>query len=142
MLRGSSLCSCGPPSQQRRHFEILVRMLGIDHDKAPATRAPRRPWWQYAWSEIGQTRGEAIPTGIQEHESVDEQLFAILTNLLPEIRRRAAAESVFEFAIPVGRDLTGVVRFYRIRSLEEGLLVPDTMLRSICDLDAVEQWRV
>lgn len=139
---------CRPPStvihapQQRRHFEILVQVLGIDHDAASATRTPRRPWWQYAWSEIGHTRGEAIQTGIQEHEIVDEQLFAILSDLLPEIRRRAAVESIFEFEIPDGRDLTGVVRFYRIRSLEDGFLVPDTMLKNICGLDTVEQWRV
>jgi hypothetical protein len=121
-----------------------MQVLGIDHDMAPAsaTRTPRRPWWQYAWSEIGHTRGEAIQTGIQEHEIVDEQLFAILSELLPELRRRAAAESVFEFELPDGRDLTGAVRFYKIRSIEDGFLVPDTMLKNICDLDTVEQWRV
>jgi hypothetical protein len=139
---------CRPPStvihapQQRRHFEMLVRVLGIDHDSAPAARTLRRPWWEYAWSEIGHTRGEAIQTGIQEHEIVDEQLFVILNDLLPEIRRRAAAEAIFELEIPDGRDLTGAVRFYRVRSMEDGFLVPDTMLKVICDLDAVEQWRV
>jgi hypothetical protein len=139
---------CRPPStvihapQQRRHFEILVSVLGIDHDAAPASRPPRRPWWEYAWSEIGHARGEAIQTGIQEHEIVDEQLFDILNDILPDIRLRAAAESIFEVAIPDGRELTGAVRFYRIRSIEGGFLVPDTMLKVICDLDTVEQWRV
>jgi hypothetical protein len=139
---------CRPPStvihapQQRRHFEILVRVLGIEHDVAPGMRTPRHQWWQYAWSEIGHTRGEAIQTGIQEHEIVDESLFAILGDLLPEIRRRAAAESIFDLELPVGRELTGVVRFYKIRLLEDGFLVPDTMLKSICDLDSVEQWRI
>lgn len=128
--------------QQRRHFEMLVRVLGIDHDSAPAARTLRRPWWEYAWSEIGHTRGEAIQTGIQEHEIVDEQLFVILNDLLPEIRRRAAAEAIFELEIPDGRDLAGAVRFYKVRSIEDGFLVPDTMLKVICDLDTVEQWRV
>jgi hypothetical protein len=139
---------CRPPStvihapQQPRHFEMLVGVLGIDHDSAPAARAMRRPWWEYAWSEIGHTRGEAIQTGIQEHEIVDEQLFVILKDLLPEIRRRVAADAIFELQIPDGRDLSGAVRFYKVRSMEEGFLVPDTMLKIICDLDTVEQWRV
>lgn len=128
--------------QQRRHFEILVRVLGIDHDSAPAARTLRRPWWEYAWAEIGHARGEAIQSGIQEHEIVDEQLFAILHDLLPEIRRHAATEEVFEIEIPSGQSLTGAVRFYKVRSIEAGFLVPDTMLKVICDLDTVEQWRV
>jgi hypothetical protein len=139
---------CRPPStvihapQQRRHFEMLVRVLGIDHDSVPTPRTMRRPWWEYAWSEIGHARGEAIQTGIQEHEIVDEQLFAILNDLLPDIRRRAAAEAIFELEIPPGRDLSGAVRFYKVRAIEDGFLVPDTMLKEICDLDTVEQWRV
>jgi hypothetical protein len=139
---------CRPPStvihapQQRRHFEILVRVLGIDHDSAPTLRTMRHPWLEYAWSEIGHARGEAIQTGIQEHEIVDEQLFTILNDLLPDIRRRAAAESTFEMEIPPGRDLSGAVRFYKVRAIEGGFLVPDTMLKEICDLDTVEQWRV
>jgi hypothetical protein len=138
---------CRPPStvihapQQRRHFEMLVRVLGIDHDVSTA-RTLRRPWWEYAWAEIGHARGEAIQTGIQEHEIVDEQLFVILKDLLSEIRRRAAAEPIFELALPDERALTGVVRFYKVRSIEDGFLVPDTMLKVICDLDTVEQWRV
>jgi hypothetical protein len=127
--------------QQRRHFEILVRVLGIDNDSSPATRTLHRPWWECAWSEIGHARGEAIQTGIQEHEIVDEQLFVILNDLLPEIRARAAAEAIFELEIPHGRDLTGAVRFYKVRSIEDGFVVPDTMLKVICDLDTVEQWR-
>ena len=79
---------------------------------------------------------------MQEHEILDEQLFVILNDLLPEIRRRAAAEAIFELEIPDGRDLTGAVRFYKVRSIEDGFLVPDTMLKVICDLDTVEQWRV
>ncbi len=139
---------CRPPStvihapQQRRHFEMLVRVLGIDHDSAPTSHPPRRPWWEHAWSEIGHARGEAIQTGIQEQEIVDEQLFTILNDLLPEIRLRAEAEAIFQLAIPEGKGLTGAVRFYKIRSIEDGFLVPDTMLKVICPLDTVEQWRV
>ena len=121
---------------------MLVRVLGIDHDSATAPRTVRRPWWEYAWSEIGHARGEAIQTGIQEHEIVDEQLFAVLNDLLPQIRHQAATAAIFELEIPQGRDLTGAVRFYKVRAIEDGFLVPDTMLKVICDLDTIEQWRV
>ena len=139
---------CRPPStvihapQQQRHFEILVRVLGIDHDFAGTAPTLRHPWWEYAWREIGHARGEAIQTGMQEQEIVDEQLLLILNDLLPEIRRRAATEPIFELEIPPGGGLTGAVRFWEVRSIEGGFLVPDTMLKVICDLDSVEQWRV
>ena len=139
---------CRPPSrvihapQQRRHFEILVRVLGIDHDCTATERTLRHSWWEYAWHEVGRTRGQAIQTGMQEHEITDEQLFLILNDLLPEIRRRAEAEQIFELEIPPGRGLTGAVRFWKVRSIESGFLVPDTMLKVICDLGMVEQWRV
>ncbi len=140
---------CRPPStvihapQQRRYFEILIRVLGIDHDVAVASsRALRRPWWEYAWSEIGHARGEAIQSGMQEHEIIDEQLFVILHDLLPEIRRRAETQDFFQAEIPADKPLQGAVRFYRVRSIEEGFLVPDTILKVICDLDTIEQWRV
>ncbi|MBI4695349.1 MAG: hypothetical protein HY749_15130 [Gammaproteobacteria bacterium] len=139
---------CRPPTtvihapQQRLHFEILVKALGIDHDVTTSTAPRRRPWWQLAWSEIGHARGEAIQTGMQEHEIVDEQLFAILTDLLPEISRRASECSIFEVSMPTARGLQGAVRFFKIRAIEEGFFVPDTMLRTIYDLTTVEQWRV
>jgi hypothetical protein len=139
---------CRPPStvihapQQRRHFELLINVLGIVHDSSAASRGLRRPWWEYAWSEIGHTRGEAIQTGMQEHEIVDEQLFLILKELVQEIRGRAAEERIFELEIPAGKALSGAVRFYKVRSIEDGFLVPDTLLKVICDLDTIEQWRV
>jgi hypothetical protein len=128
--------------QTRRHFEILISVLGIDHDNTASSRSVKHPWWEYAWNEIARSRGEAIQTGMQEHEIVYEELFGILNEMLPELRSSAQNHEFFEVPIPANRPLHGVVRFYRIRSLEEGFLVPDTMLKVICDLDTVEQWRV
>jgi hypothetical protein len=129
--------------QQRRHFETLIRVLGIDHDAAtPTSHMLRRPWWEYAWSEIGHARGEAIQSGLQEHEIIDEQLFLILRDLLPDIRRGLETQDFFQIELPNDKPLRGAVRFYRVRSIEEGFLVPDTLLKVICDLDTVEQWRV
>lgn len=128
--------------QQMRHFEILIKVLGIKHDPAVSSRGLSRPWWEYAWSEIARARGEAIQTGMQEHEIVDEQLFAILNDLLPEIQSSAQMQAVFQIEIPADKPLEGAVRFYKVRSIEEGFLVPDTILKTICDLNTIEQWRV
>jgi hypothetical protein len=139
---------CRPPStvihapQQRRHFEILIRVLGIQREPPFSSGGGTRPWWEYGWSEIGATRGEAIQTGMQEHEIIDEQLFSMLRTLLPSIRMNSHRQSVFEVVLPTDGALPGTVRFYKIRSIEEGFLVPDTLLKTICDLDTIEQWRV
>jgi hypothetical protein len=136
-----------PPStvihapQQRRHFEALITVLGIDHDSPPAAHTHRRPWWQYAWNEIAHSRGEAIQTGMQEHEIIYEELFAFLGTLQSDLISRAASATTFQIEIPEGRSLRGTVRFYAVRSIEEGFCVPDHALRTICDLDSVEQWR-
>jgi len=138
-----------PPStvihapQLRRHFEILINALKIEEDinKSESSHL-KRPWWEYAWDEIGSARGEAIQTGKQEHEIIDEQLFAILGDLLPEIKDHARNETIFVLQIPPDKPLQGAVQFYRVLSIEEGFLAPDTFLKVIADLDAIEQWRV
>ena len=59
--------------QTKRHFEILIKILGIERDvRASSSRTLHRPWSEYAWNEIGRTRGEAIQTGRQENEIVYE----------------------------------------------------------------------
>ena len=138
---------CRPPStvihapQQRKHFEILIKALGIDNETPRPSHAYHLEWWQSAWNEIAHSRGEAIQTGLQEHEIVNEELLAALAGLLPEIRRAGAAQSGFQIEIPTGKSLRGFVRFHFVRSIEEGFLVPDSILRTICDLDTIEQWR-
>ena len=127
--------------QQRKHFEILIKVLGIDHDPSSPASVRRRSWWQYAWNEIAHSRGEAIQTGMQEQEILYEELFSVLMGLLPDLRSEAAAGNSFRFAIPDGRSLRGVVHFYRVRSIDDGFLVPDHAMKQITELDAVEQWR-
>ena len=128
--------------QTRRHFEILINVLGINHDNTSSSRTAKHAWWEYAWLEIVRSRGEAIQTGMQEHEIVYEELFVILHEMLSELRSCAQNHEYFEVQIPPNKPLEGVTRFYRVRSLEDGFLVPDTMLKVICDLDTAEQWRV
>ena len=128
--------------QSRLHFEILISALRIEHDNTSSTHTAKHAWWEYAWKEIVGSRGEAIQTGMQEQEIVYEELFGIVNQMLPELRSGAQNREFFEVQIPGNRSLQGVVRFYRVRSMEEGFLVPDTMLKVIWDLDAAEQWRV
>jgi hypothetical protein len=128
--------------QQRRHFETLIRVLRIDHEPGTSNaRTLRHEWWEYAWNEIARARGEAIQSGMQEHEIIDEQLFMILRELLPEIRLKGKTQNVFQIEIPEDKALEGGVRFYKVLSIEEGFVVPDTLLKVISDLDTIEQWR-
>ena len=61
--------------------------------------------------------------------------------MVASIRLQASGEETFDMEIPSDSSLQGIVRFYHVRSIENGFLVPDTALRTICDLDTTEQWR-
>jgi hypothetical protein len=127
--------------QQKKHFEILIGVLGVDHDPSSSASVRRRPWWQYAWSEIAHSRGEAIVEGTQKQEIKYDELFGLLKEVLPELTAEAPAGHSFRYALPDGRALRGVVHFYPVRSIEDGFLVPDYALKEITELDSVEQWR-
>ena len=125
--------------QQRRHFEALVRVLGLEEGDTPL--ASGIPWWRRAWYEIAVSRGEAIQVGMQHQEIVYEELTKILAELLPTIRSLAETADHFLLDIPSTKSLSGRLRFYRVRSIEEGFQVPTQYLRSISDLSTVELWR-
>ena len=139
---------CKPPStvihapQQLRHFEILIKTLGIDFDEPPPSRTARREWWQYAWIEIAKARGEAIQTGLQEQEIINEQLFDILRQALPTIGEQARTNDNFVLKLPREKALEGAVQFYKVLAMEQGFLVPDVALRVVSEIDDIEQWRV
>ncbi len=128
--------------QLARHFEILIRVLGIEFTGTDALRPARRPWWQYAWDEIRRSRGEAIAAGFHEQDLIDEQLLAILKNLLADIRRLAAEAEGFALPIPPGQTLQGAALFNKVLSVEEGFHAPQTEIRVVRDLNTFEQWRV
>ena len=127
--------------QQAKHFEILIRILGIDFDKA-VSASHRRAWWQYAWEEVARSRGEAIQAGVQGHEIIEVEFCSILTSILPEIRLKAADSNEFAVSIPAGQGLQGNALFNKVCSIEEGFLAPDTELKLVRDLNSIEQWRV
>jgi hypothetical protein len=126
--------------QQKRHFEILIGILGIEFD-VPVQRAARRAkWWEYAWDEIRRARGEAIQTGLHEQQVVDRQLLESLGSLTDVIRATLDRPS-FELPIPDTASVSGTFKFYRVIDVETGLTVPRNELRMLCELERVDQWR-
>ncbi len=127
--------------QMIRHFEILIKTLGIDFDHGDHRLSPKAAWWQYAWDEIRRSRGEAIHSGFQEQQNVDEELLIELQTLRSEMLSRLDCPA---FALPIPEDATvaGVFKFYRILSVEEGLQAPRSEMRVLFDLEGLDQWRI
>lgn len=125
--------------QQMRHFEILVSALGCGVGMPNIAGVP---WWRLAWNEIRRTRGEASQAGMQEHEIVEEQMIAVLRELLPQIRPKASADAGFNLEIPSGSAMQGAFLFFKISGVEEGFLAPEAELKIVRELNTLEQWRV
>ena len=139
---------CKPPGtvihapQQMKHFEILLRVLGVDGDRnnSPGQKRPSL-FWQLAWNEVRRSRGEAIQTGVQEQEIVEEQQLVILRKLMPQIRDKALADTSFHLAIPAGNDMKGGFLFRKVCGIEEGFGAPETELKVVRELNLIDQWR-
>ena len=123
------------------HFEILIRVLGIEDNEGSVGLHSAIPWWKRAWMEIRQSRGEAIQAGQLEQELVDEQLATILGTLLTDIRREASLGQSFELAVPAASGMSGTLRFFPVIAIEDGFSVPDGELRVVRSIAAIDQWR-
>ena len=138
---------CKPPStvihapQSIRHFEILIKVLGLDFDPNEPAQGRRGAWWQFAWDEIRRARGEAIQTGFHEQQIVDEQLLAALGALDAEIRVNTGQQA-FQLAFHHSQTLHGVFKFYKVLAVEEGFQAPPGELKTLCELRRIDQWRV
>jgi hypothetical protein len=126
--------------QQMRHFEILIKVLGLDFDANQNAHRPRAAWWQFAWDEIRRARGEAIQTGFQEQQIIDEQLLVAVRTLDADIQAHLGREA-FQISIPPSQPLRGLFRFYRVRAIEEGFQAPPGELKMLCELSRIDQWR-
>lgn len=127
--------------QRRKHFEILIRCLGLDHPAGTPERIKKLPWWRSAWSEVTKTRGEAIQLGMHEHRAADDRLVELLKARIEEIRQAAGGNESFTITVPDDGELDGMIIFHKIEAVEEGFLAPICDLRMICDLEEIEQWR-
>lgn len=127
--------------QQRVHFEILIRVLGIENDAVAYPRPPRMQWWRLAWAEIARSRGHAVQVGMQEQDVIHSELLHIL-NSVGDILA-PCAEKGETFPIPFSRNgLNGLVTFYRVDAVETGYRVPESVLKTIVPLDKAYEWRV
>lgn len=128
--------------QQKRHFEILMRVLKLDF--APVARAhfPDKPLWQFAWQEVCHSRGEAIHAGFVNHAQEEESLREVLVSMVCDIRGLAAAGTSFTLALPGGCPVAGTAFFDRVVAIEEGFRAPDQGMRVVHHLNEVEKWRV
>jgi len=138
----SSLDDILPAPGKPKHFEILIQVLGVNWDGTPAAQEESTAGWKLAWKEIRHARGEAIQIGRDEHELINEELVAILGTHLPDIRTESEKSDTYVLSIPSGRGVRGNLRFYKVRSVEEGFLAPETELGFVQELSLIEQWRV
>ncbi len=138
---------CRPPGtvihapQKITHFEILLRVLGIECDMADGVHETSVPWWKRAWTEIRRSRGEAIQAGVLEQELVEEQLLVMLRNLLPTIRANSSGNGAFDLAVPANSGMGGYLRFFLVWGIEDGFSVPEPELRTVNELSMIDLWR-
>jgi hypothetical protein len=124
-----------------RHFELLIKVLGVGSDASDELYPSSIPWWRRAWDEIRRSRGEAIQAGLYGQELLDDQLLITLNDLLPSIREQSATADEFTIKIPTDQHVQGVVSFHKVRHLEEGFLAPESELKLIHELSIIDQWR-
>jgi hypothetical protein len=127
--------------QGRKHFEILMRNLQIDHSKYTSGFSQKIPWVMAAWNEVTISRGVASQTGKYEQRAADDLVVEIIESRLDEIIQQAANNDNFHLTVPGDDDLPGIIVFHKIVAIEEGFLAPDGYLRTISDLEDIEQWR-
>ena len=94
-----------------------------------------------AWHEVTKSRGVAIQTGMNEQRTADDLVVVIIGSRLDDIIQQAANNDDFHLTVPIDYDLPGIIAFHKIVAIEEGFLAPDGNLRTISDLEDIEQWR-
>lgn len=127
--------------QQRRHFEILIEVLGIEGDPLSYPRGRRLTWSATAWAEIANSRGVAIQHGSERHEIIAEELEILLNNECMTFAVQVKPGVSFTWEIPAGRSLTGRIRLHAIHEIEDGYRCPDQILKTIEPIEKLLPWR-
>ena len=130
-----------PAPQQMRHFKILLEVMGLSDTIGNELHRQSTPLWQAAWTEVRRSRGEAIQAGVQAHEIVEEELLETLRRFASEIQYKASHETGFNIVIPAEDELQGLFFFFKIVTIERGFRVPEIELRTIRELNEIDQWR-
>jgi len=127
--------------QTRRHFQILIEALEIDPTFTQMTGKDIRPWWERAWDESRVSRGEASQFGREENKLIEQRKLEILRSMLTEIQKKAIDCQNFKLISPLGADICGEFVFLKVLRIEAGFSAPDTAIRIVHNLNALEQWR-
>ncbi|MGL3211643.1 hypothetical protein [Bradyrhizobium sp. BR 1433] len=136
-----------PPStvihapQEKKHFKLLLEVLGLGDEAVLAPNGTVLPLWQLAWEEIRRSRGEAIQTGFLEREILDEELTGMLIRLLPDIRGKLQTTAGFRVNVPASSGMSGDFLFLRVCSMEKGFKVPEAKLKLVQDIGMADRWR-
>ncbi len=128
--------------KERRHFEILIQVLGIEDDAKGFPRGARVSWARQAWQEIQRSRGEAVRFGVEGERIVMAEAKAVLAEMVPAIERQLRVRDSVRVDIPAGKSLDGGFVVLRILAIECGFRVPITSL-ALCltSLQELERWR-
>ncbi len=127
--------------QQRRHFEILLDVLGIESDPTSYPRGRRLSWSAAAWAEISNSRGVAIQHGTERQEIIAEELKILLNSEWTSFADQVKLSVSFTWDIPPDRSLTGRIRLHAINEIEDGYRCPEQILKTIEPIERLLPWR-
>jgi hypothetical protein len=116
--------------QMRRHFVILMKVLGLEDKHGIAA----------AWHEVARSRGEAIQAGVHEHSRLIDLSVAVLRGMTSKIAEAAKTEHEFNMQTPAGSPLFGAFFFMRIAGTEDGYRAPEAELRQLTTTDEAAKW--
>lgn len=127
-----------PAPRKWEHFNALIAVLGEHYNKHELLG---EDFAKKAWIEIRHSRGNAINEGKEESRAQKELEFDLLKKLMSEIESTDSQPDEFAVRVPPNNDLKGSYRFFRVESVEPGLVVPDTVLREIHAITEFDIWR-
>jgi hypothetical protein len=126
--------------QQRRHFEILCRVLDLTY--TVNHRGVSMPFWRAAWAEISVSRGEAILEGMQNADKLESSMLAALRQLNGHIMSEIGQSKKFDVKIPFGDEGGHIpLALHKVAEVESGYRAPDAELRKILQLEFIQQWQ-
>lgn len=135
---------CNPPStvipapRKWEHFDALIAVLGMHYNKHELLDDD---FAKKAWVEIRRSRGNAINEGREESRTQKELEFDLLKKMMQEIVTANNGRDEFTVPVPPDHDLQGSYRFFLVESVEQGLVVPDTVLREIHSVTEFDIWQ-
>jgi len=124
-----------------RNFRILLNVLGFGEKDAVETKKGNEQFWRVASLEISHSRGEAIQTGLQKQEIIDEELLGILSESLIENGGFNFEKDYFRYRLDPDTGISGWLDFLKINSIESGFKVPESNINKTMNIENCDQWQ-